>query len=82
MSYERERRVIKDLKIHMMSYKRERRESRNVSIRLCLVPSKKIITSLHRMFGHMYGILNIDKKTNYTVWLENYEMNILNLISP
>jgi hypothetical protein len=22
----------------------------------------------YRMFGHMHGALNIDKKTNYTVW--------------
>jgi hypothetical protein len=23
---------------------------------------------LHRIFGHMHGALNIDEKTNYTVW--------------
>jgi hypothetical protein len=36
-------------------------------LRGCLVPPQKFFTLTHRMFGHMHGVLNIDKKiTNYT----------------
>jgi hypothetical protein len=32
-----------------------------------LVPPLRFFTPLHHMFGHMHGVLNVDKKiTNYT----------------
>jgi hypothetical protein len=39
-------------------------------IRPCLVSTQKLFIPSHRMFGHMYGALNIDKKTNCTVYME------------
>ena len=36
-------------------------------LRSCLVPKTKTFHPSHRMFGHMYGVLNVEKKTNYTV---------------
>jgi len=38
--------------------------------RPCLVPHPKKFHISYRMFRHIHRVLNIDKKTNYTVWLE------------
>jgi hypothetical protein len=32
------------------------------TLRPCLVPTQKLYSPSHRMFGHMHGALNIDKK--------------------
>ena len=34
------------------------------NLRPGLVPHPKIFHSSHRIFGHMHGILNVDKKIN------------------
>jgi hypothetical protein len=53
-----------------------------VSLRGSLVPTQKFFNPSHRMFGHIHVVLNVDeKKINCTVWLENHETNLLNLIS-
>jgi len=38
------------------------KEGLGVSMWPCLVPHLKIFHPSHRIFGHMYGTLNIDKK--------------------
>ena len=35
-----------------------------VSLRPCLVPHLKIFHPSHRIFRHMHGTLNVDKKIN------------------
>jgi hypothetical protein len=46
--------------------------------------SKKIQDfSSHRIFGHVYGALNVDKKKLITQFgRKNHETNLLNIISP
>jgi hypothetical protein len=44
----------------------ERDWGKDQRLRGCLAPPKKNFNPSHRMFGHMHGVLNVDKKiTNY-----------------
>jgi hypothetical protein len=35
-----------------------------------LVSTQKLFTPSHQMFRHIHRALNVDKKTNYTVYIE------------
>jgi hypothetical protein len=43
---------------------RGRESSPEYALRGCLVALQKFFTPSHRMFGHIYGVLNIDEKNN------------------
>jgi hypothetical protein len=46
-------------------------------------PKKNFAHPSHRIFGRMYGALNISKKNNYLHNLSvNVETNLLSLVSP
>ena len=32
----------------------------------CLVPRQKLYTSITSIFGHMHGVLNVDKKNQFS----------------